>query len=180
MCLVEAKLVSINVNNNNKKNRFSIMLGRYKQKYKQTYWNRREHDEQTCCFPSPTLSCPGEMARGGQTLLDTLACFMVTYFKACMCFGDCRTWSTSCEMSENMGVRRPPSASPGFLPPGQHMFAETESRVEKKRAKDRWAEEWKNEKRRLIYGTIDSFSLFCRRRFTQVAPSTSLSYCFYA
>lgn len=47
-------------------------------------------NRQTCCFPSLALWCRGETARGGQTLLDTLVCFMVTYFKACMLFSDCR------------------------------------------------------------------------------------------
>lgn len=100
-------------------------------------------NRQTSRFPSPTLSCPGETAPGGQTLLDTLACFMVTYFKACMLFGDCRTWSTSCGMSENTGGRRRPCTSPGFLPPGQHVFAETESEVEKQGQKNRRAKEWR-------------------------------------
>lgn len=72
-------------------------------------WTEGKVNGQTCCFPSLTLSCPGETARGGQALLDTLPFFMATYFKACMFFGDCRTWSTS---------HRQPCASPGFLPPG--------------------------------------------------------------
>lgn len=168
MCLVEAKLVRINVNKNGdeKKKKTSFQLRREgtnknTNKHIGTDWNV---NRQTCRFPSLTLLFPGETARGGQTLLDTLACFMVTYFKACMLFGDCRTWSTLCEMPENTGVRRRPCASPGLLRPGATRVCGDGEWGGKTRAEEQTSGGVKE--RRLIYGVIDTLSLICRRCFS--------------
>lgn len=140
--MVEAKLVSINVNKKGRWKKNSFDYGGKVQTKIQTYLNRRESEWTDMLFPFTNAVVSWRDGPGRTSTAWHITMLYGHIFQSLHVF----RWLSDviyialCEMPENTGVQRQPCASPGFLPPGATRVCRDGEWSEKTRAEEQTCE----------------------------------------